>query len=424
MTRDFLMGLARAFAQYGAPSHRIEYQLELVALALEQPASFVVIPGVIWISFGDEDHSSSTHLIKVGQSWNMYKLSRVNHLCRSVINGDTDVCTAIDNLTEISVIDDYPAWWDYITYPIVSFTICAIGFGGRWVDSGVSAFLGLCVCGMSSIASKRHLVPFLCALFCSFFSRVLLVALRSAYPNFCYNHVSIVLSGIVMLLPGLSITISMIEIATRNIVSGTVRVFFAMFHAMLLGFGISTGRALVTWGPSPEELDANSPSCPGALSPLWNFAFFPPLCVAFILNFQAKRPQFLHVSIISTLGWVIYLLLSIPPAFQTATGQIVPNIVAAFGIGVSANIYARITKDVAVPGIIIGIVMMVPGSMGVRATLGFFGSNATNAVQVVFQMLMIGMSIGIGLFMASLAVFPVKGPRYKVSLSVFPLNRA
>lgn len=44
-TRDFLMGLAKAFAKYGAPSHRIEYQLELVALALEQPGSFVVIPG-------------------------------------------------------------------------------------------------------------------------------------------------------------------------------------------------------------------------------------------------------------------------------------------------------------------------------------------------------------------------------------------
>lgn len=44
-TRDFLMGLARAFARYGAPSHRIEYMMELVALALEQPASFVVIPG-------------------------------------------------------------------------------------------------------------------------------------------------------------------------------------------------------------------------------------------------------------------------------------------------------------------------------------------------------------------------------------------
>ncbi|TPX56289.1 hypothetical protein SpCBS45565_g08439 [Spizellomyces sp. 'palustris'] len=420
-TRDFLMGLAKAFARYGAPSHRIEYQLELVALALEQPGSFVVIPGVIWVSFGDEDHTSSTHLIKVGQSWNMYKLSLVNYLCRNLIAGEIDIFGAIDRLAEISSEPDYPAWYDLITYPLISFTLCLIGFGAGWLDAAVSAVLGLAVGGVSLLSSSRfreftHLVPFLSATFCSFMSRVIFAALRSHRPEICYNHVSVVLSGIVMMLPGLSITVSMIEIATRNIVSGTVRVFFALFHAMMLGFGISTGRALVTWGP--DDLDTSAPSCPGPLHPLWNFLFFPPLCACFILNFQARRPQFLHISIISTLGWVMYLVLSIPPSFQTATGQIVPNIISAFAIGVSANIYARWTKDVAVPAIICGIVMMVPGSMGVRATLGFFGSNATNAVQVVFQMLMIGMSIGIGLFLASLVVFPIKGTRYKVSPSL------
>ncbi|KAJ3158815.1 hypothetical protein HDU86_002502 [Geranomyces michiganensis] len=46
ITRDFLLALTRAFSRYGAPSHRIEYMMELVALALEQPASFVVIPGM------------------------------------------------------------------------------------------------------------------------------------------------------------------------------------------------------------------------------------------------------------------------------------------------------------------------------------------------------------------------------------------
>lgn len=181
----------------------------------------------------------------------------------------------------------------------------------------------------------------------------------------------------------------------------------------MLGFGISTGRALVVWGD--PKIDDPHTNCPGALNPLWNFLFFPPLCASFIYNFQARPSQFLHISVVSTLGWAVYILLSLPPPFQTATGQIVPNIASAFAIGVAANIYARMTKDVAVPAIIVGIVMLVPGSMGVRATLGFFGANAVNAMEVVFQMLMIAMSIGIGLFVATFAVFPVKGPRYKVS---------
>ncbi|KAI8915228.1 hypothetical protein DFJ77DRAFT_430305 [Powellomyces hirtus] len=414
-TRDFLMSLTRAFAKYGAPSHRIEYMMELVALALEQPASFVVIPGVIWISFGDEDHQSTTHLIKVSLSWHMWKLSLVNQLCKSVIAGEMDISNAINRLGEIAAEHSYPVWCEWLTYPTISFIICVLGFGGTWIDAVVACVLGALVGCVNVIREFTHLIPFLAALFCSFASRCLMTILLAYYPTFCYHHVPVVLSSLVMMMPGLSITISLIEIATKNMVSGTVRLFSALFHAMLLGFGISAGRALVSW--SPSDLEAAIHGCGDSqLSPLWSFVLYPPLCACFICSFNAHRKQWLHVSVVATLGWISYLALSIPKQFQSSAGQIVPNALAAFVIGVASNIYARLTKDVAVPAIIVGIVQLVPGSMGVRATLGFFGEQRADSMQVVFEMLMIGMSIGIGLFMASLAVFPVKGPRYKVKI--------
>lgn len=44
-----------------------------------------------------------------------------------------------------------------------------------------------------------------------------------------------------MLALGLSITTAMIEMATRHIVSGTTRMFFAFLIAVELGFGIAIG---------------------------------------------------------------------------------------------------------------------------------------------------------------------------------------
>ncbi|KAJ3153519.1 hypothetical protein HDU89_000552 [Geranomyces variabilis] len=414
ITRDFLLGLTRAFARYGAPSHRIEYMMELVALALEQPASFVVIPGVIWISFGDEDHASTTHLMKVSLSWHMYKLSLVNFLCKEVIAG-MDVASAVKRLADIATERSYPRWLEWLTYPMTTFLICILGFGGGWVDAATAGVLGALV-GLLSIFSNKisqftHLIPFLSAFFVSVMSRSLMVLLVTHFGrDVCYHHVPVVLSSIVSLMPGLSITIALIELHTKNLVSGTVRLFYALFHATLLGFGISAGAALVSWGPA--DLATLDPTCKKP-SWMWNFLLYPFLCTCFIVSFQAHRPQWLHVSMVATLGWIAYLTLSLAVQFQTTAGQIVPNALAAFIIGVAANIYARITKDVAVPAIIVGITQLVPGSMGVRATLGFFGQNSTNAMQVVFEMLMIGMSIGIGLFLASLVVFPIKGPRYK-----------
>jgi uncharacterized membrane protein YjjB (DUF3815 family) len=79
------------------------------------------------------------------------------------------------------------------------------------------------------------------------------------------------------------------------------------------------------------------------------------------------------------------------------------------------NLDARISHDVAVAPILAGILLQVPGSLGVRSTLGFFagGSKIVDGVDFTFQMLTIGMSLALGLFVSTLLVFPIKGPKYK-----------
>ncbi len=42
---------------------------------------------------------------------------------------------------------------------------------------------------------------------------------------------------------GLSITISVTELATRNVISGTTRIFGAILSALQLGFGIAIGTS-------------------------------------------------------------------------------------------------------------------------------------------------------------------------------------
>ena len=46
---------------------------------------------------------------------------------------------------------------------------------------------------------------------------------------------------------GLSLTISVMELATRNIVSGSARIFYALLLLLELGFGIALGNGLVFW---------------------------------------------------------------------------------------------------------------------------------------------------------------------------------
>ncbi len=103
----------------------------------------------------------------------------------------------------------------------------------------ISLVLGLLVGVMNEVAAfstnfSKVLEPVV-AIFAAFFARLFIEYVRPA----CFA--SIVLATIVWYLPGLSLTIGVAELATRNLISGTSRIFYAMLIALELGFGMAVG---------------------------------------------------------------------------------------------------------------------------------------------------------------------------------------
>ncbi|KAJ3019500.1 hypothetical protein HKX48_002033 [Thoreauomyces humboldtii] len=407
--RDFLIKLSRAFAVYGSPSHRLEFNLRAVSDALEVESNYVVLPGLVMISFGNEDHSSSTHLVKAPQGFNMAKLSDVNALCRELTHGSMLIEEGLEALAAIRTAPEYSRPVFLATFPIVSFGISVIGFSANWLEAAAATVLGLLV-GVMCLAAElypsfTYLLDFVAALIVGLLVRVF----KSLTDTGCMDETIVTLSALAILLPGLSLTISIIEISTRNMVSGTVRMFHALFTAMLLGFGMSVGPLL--WEKSvSQERSVNCGLQP--VNQLWIIAIFPVMSIAICIFFQAKPRQWMVMSVASVVGWVMSHFLNQIPALSKSGGQI-PSALAAFAIGLVSNVYARLTHDVAVAPILAGILLLVPGSLGVRSTLGFLGANTSNGTNFAFEMLIVGISITIGLFVATLLVWPIRGPKLR-----------
>ncbi|KAL2913490.1 pheromone-regulated protein prm10 [Polyrhizophydium stewartii] len=410
LKRDFMLDLARAMAEYGVPVHRLEYHLEAVGESLGVSSSFVVIAGLVLMSFSRKKRHSETFFIKANGGYNMGKLSLVNDLCFELVHGGMPVQTAQDRLVQIRNANDWPFWSALLTYPIMSFVLCVIGFNGTWMDALIAATASIPVALVTYtgalVPSVTYLVEFLSALLAVIVVNLLRVAAQGSFP--CLSTSKMVFSAIAILLPGLSLTTAIIEISTRNLVSGTVRLFYALFLAMLLGFGYSIGDRLTASLPLAAA-DASCPSAP--ISQLWAFLLFPPLSFGICFQFFALRKQYPIMIVTQVVGFVITTVLGNTPGFRNNTEAI--TIIAAFAIGLIANIYARITRDVAIAPIIGGILLLVPGSVGLRSTLGFFAQDALGGTAVAFQMLLIGLSITVGLFLATLLVWPLHGPRMK-----------
>ncbi|KAH6567991.1 hypothetical protein BASA50_001156 [Batrachochytrium salamandrivorans] len=408
--RDFMTLLARSMVEYGVPIHRFEYHLEAVSTSLGVESTFIVLAGLILISFAQKGRAPETHLIRCTPGYQMGKLSLTNELCFELVHGGTPVHQAQTRLMKIRSLEDSAAWKTMLTYPIIAFFICIIGFNGRWLDATLAAVASTPVAILSYLGGRypgvTYLVEFLSTLFVTVIGNSLLYAVQT--PDSCLSIQKIVFSGVAILLPGLQLTTAIIEISTRNLISGTVRLFLALFIAMLLGFGFSIGLKLTSGFSTPEP----GPDC--ILHPinvLWFILLFPPLAIAIGYQFQARKSQYIIMVFTPAVGFAFLHFLSQVPLLSDKI-EIV-TIISALSIGLISNIYARITRDVAIAPILAGILLLVPGAVGVRSTLGFISHDTLGGTEVAFQMLLIGLCITIGLFVATLTVWPIRGPRMK-----------
>eukprot|EP00842_Homolaphlyctis_polyrhiza_P000627 jgi/Hompol1/1565/HPOL_005638-RA len=404
LKRDFMLDLTRAMTEYGLPTHRLEYHLETVGECLGIQSSFTVLPGVILMSFTAEKRTSETFFLKSKQGYNMGKLLLVSELCNSVVRGMMTTQQARTSLADIRAIKTAPLWTALITYPFVSFGFCSLIIGGTWGDSIIAAIVSLPVAALTMTGVKvpgiRYLLDFLSAFSATLLGNCLRVPLQSYFG--CMTSLKIVLGAVAVPLPGLALTNGIIELSTHNVISGTVHILNAIFTALLLGFGYTIGDNLTQLLP----LDVQAATCPThPISPIWSILILPAMAFGFNVLVHPSPKQHAIMMFTQALGYTITTVLPMFTIFQNSVEPV--TIIAAFSIGLTANLYARFTRDVAIAPIIGGILPLVPGSMGFRTFAVRDGSG------IAMQMLTISVCLTIGLLMASLLVWPIRGPRLK-----------
>lgn len=238
--QSFLIMIAKALILYGAPSHRIEETCALLARKMDVDASFALLPGLMTISFSDpETHTSDTRHLRCTQGMDMYKLSKVYKIAWGVLHGK-GIEEANRALERVTVEPGYyPVWVTVMSWMTTAAFVAPLAFNGSWLDTALAGLCGLLVGLLGLVAAK---FPVYGNVFEVTSSILVGFIARSFGDRVCFAAVS--LAGVVVLLPGLLLTQAIMELASRNIVSGSVRMFYALMYAFFLGFGLSLGAEL------------------------------------------------------------------------------------------------------------------------------------------------------------------------------------
>jgi len=239
--QKFILKLAKALMLFGAPSHRIESQLNATANVLEVDAQFIHFPGIVIASFGDIDkHTSETHFVKSSSSLVLGQLHAVHMIYRQVVHDEISVSDGAAQLMKL--LKDKPCyrvWQRIVIAGMLCWIISPLSFGGSFIDAFVSAaygagltFLNLHVARKNAMYSNIFEISV--AIIISFISRGL-----STTELFCYQ--SIASSGVILVLPGYIILCGSLELASKNMIAGSVRMVYAIIYSLFLGFGIAIG---------------------------------------------------------------------------------------------------------------------------------------------------------------------------------------
>lgn len=425
----FILTLCKAFMLYGAPTHRLEEYMSMTAQVLEIDGSFIYFPGCMLVSFGDLNaRTSEMKLVRCAQGLNLGKLDEVHDIYKNVVHDRLGTVEGYELLDEImNRKPKFNAWWCILFYSVASVAVAPWSFGGSWIDlpicfgiGGIIGFLQFVVCPKNTLYSSVFEVS--SSIIASFIARA--IGSINGGNTFCYA--AIVQSSLALILPGYIILCGSLELQSRNIVAGSVRMFYAFIYSLMLSFGLTLGAALYGW------LDKNATSatsCKSDISPWFYFLFIPLFTMGIALTNQASWSQLPMMSFISGAGYVVSYFSS--KHFKEVTE--LNATLGCFIIGLVSNIYSRLLKSfnkyfttrgtfMTVSLMLPGIFVQVPSGIASQGSV-FTGINTANSLvhsnsseaastsntnSLSFGMVMIQVALGIsvGLYLSTILVYP------------------
>ncbi|KAI9218361.1 hypothetical protein BC828DRAFT_332735, partial [Blastocladiella britannica] len=374
--------------KFGSPAYRMEYLLILASHTLKVAISCTMLPNLLLMTVEQGNGVNETVILTVKQGYDLDKLFQTNELCKALAAKSLTIEAAVDQLEDLI---DAPATWSGPAYVLAcggcSAFVAPLAFGGSLADSVVAGVLGLLVGILDLLTGKLEAL--------SYTYEVLAATLTSVFggndpaTQICYTGVT--LSTLFIILPGLSIATSFIELNSLNVISGTVRLATGLVKTLSLAFGILLGSRIATlYSPCPSA---------GALTD-WDHSqwIMPLFLILFALcqgvQLRASPRQFGIITVAVFVAFGISQVLT-----RISFGTEPTAAVAAFGVGVVGNVYSRISHNPGIAPILAGILMLVPGGLGVRSSLSLIApavSASGTSGAVVVQMILISLCIALG----------------------------
>ena len=387
----FIMLIGRSLHKYGASSDRIEKALEILSSKLNVEVRCFSLPTGIFASFIDGDTEQARMDRLDPGKINLSKLYHVDHIVDLVTWNEITIEDGSKRVKEIQ--NELPLYNNLLvtlSYGLIAFAI-TIFLKGTLLDAGFAALLGLIV-GFFTETVKEERIDSVSDAIISFLVASLALLLGSIFP---LNVNLITLASLIMLVPGLMLTLAIGELASQNLTSGTARIMGAFVILLKISFGVYLGYQLVKYFNIPMlEAQLGSPSLPIEILALVLSG------MGLSLSFQARKQDYIWIILAAFISFYSSAILI------NMLGVVGGYLVAGTVVGSLSNVFSRVKNRPALIFLLPAIILLVPGSIGFQG-LGFlFDKNILEGFNSIFNMISIGISLISGTYFGAILVKP------------------
>jgi uncharacterized membrane protein YjjB (DUF3815 family) len=203
------------------------------------------------------------------------------------------------------------------------------------------------------------------------------------------------LAGLIVLVPGYTLTVAIAELAMRHLVSGTARFAGATVTFLAIAFGAAAGGTLGArlFGAAPAVLPRPLPE--------WTLVVALLLApLAFTVLLRAEPRDAPAVMVAGVLAFA---------AARGGSALLGPGLGAfagAVAVTLFGNAFNRLTRRPPVVPVVPGILLLVPGSVGFRSLSSLMTRDTVLGLEAAFEMVLIAISLAMGLLFANALLPP------------------
>lgn len=392
-----VMRLGRAFHAAGSPAHRIEEGMGLAARRLGVRGQFFSTPTALFASFG-EGEAQRTFLERVDPAdVDLERLSHLDDLLNALADRRIDLAEAGRRLDRL---DARPARYGHVATTIAFGLVSAAAayfFRGGWAEIGAAGVLGLAIGLLARAIAGRPVAGRVFEPLAATLAAAVATLAAVFWPAELgsLSAFSVLLAGLIVLVPGYTLTVAINELATRHLVAGSARFAGAGVVFFGLAFGIAVGTQLV-------ETAVGAPTSPLPVPPPGWFQWIALAGAAsgFTVLFRARPRDW---------GWIALACLVAVEGVRLGgllLGAELAGFLGALLVGVAGNLVARYRRRPAALVQVPGLILLVPGSLGFRSLASLLDRDVLSGVHGAFEMTLVAIALTTGLLLASVIVPP------------------